>query len=99
MKRNRASERAVKTFSLHWGSGVVEEEAQIETPYHRPTIQLLKFTEGKAKGAYEIRFCTYDHSGRFQRMPLIVDERDLAPLREALKGTPKLRRLLKRLLA
>jgi hypothetical protein len=99
VKRDRASERAVKTFSLHWGSGVVEEEAQIETPYHRPTIQLLKFTEGKAKGAYEIRFCTYDHSGRFQRMPLIVDERDLAPLRGTLKGTPKLRRLLKRLLA
>jgi len=99
VKRDRASERAVKMFSLHWGSGVVEEEAQIETPYHRPTIQLLKFTEGKAKGAYEIRFCTYDHSGRFQRMPLIVDERDLAPLRGTLKGTPKLRRLLKRLLA
>jgi hypothetical protein len=32
-------------------------------------------------------------------MPLIVDERDLAPLRERLKGTPKLRRLLKQLLA
>ena len=63
----------MKTFSLHWGSGVVEEEAQITTRYHRPTIQLLKFTEGKAKGAYEIRFCTYDHSGRFQRVPLIVD--------------------------
>ena len=31
----------MKTFSLHWGSGVVEEEAQIETPYHRPTIQVF----------------------------------------------------------
>jgi hypothetical protein len=89
----------MKTFSLHWGSGVVEEEAQIETPHHRPTIQLLKFTAGKAKGSYEIRFCTYDHSGRFHRMPLIVDERDLAPLRGALKSTPKLRKLLARLLA
>ena len=39
----------MKTFSLHWGSGVVEEEVQIETPYHRPTVQLLKFTDGKAK--------------------------------------------------
>jgi len=94
-----ASERTVKTFSLHWGSGVVEEEAQIETPYHRPTIQLLKFTDGKAQGAYEIRFCTYDHRGRFQRMPLIVDERDLAPLRKALRRTPKLRKLLAHLLA
>src|SRR5215470_7032119 len=91
----RHTERAIKTFSLHWGNGVVEEEAQIETPYHRPTIQLLKFTAGKAKGSYEIRFCTYDHSGRFQRMPLIVDERDLAPLRKALRSTPKLRKLLK----
>ena len=93
------SEPTQKTFSLHWGSGVVEEEAQIETPYHRPTVQLLKFTEGKAKGSYEIRFCTYDHSGRFQRMPLIVDERDLVPLRKALKHSPKLRKLLRQLLA
>ncbi len=89
----------MKTFSLHWGSGVVEEEAQIVTPYHSPTIQLLKFTEGEAKGSYEIRFCTYDHSGRFQRMPLIIDEGDLAPLREVLKDTPKLRKLLTKLLA
>jgi hypothetical protein len=94
-----ASECTQKTFSLHWGSGVVEEEAQIETPYHVPTIQLLKFTDGKAKGSYEIRFCTYDHSGRFQRMPLIVDARDLAPLRKALKSTPKLRKLLTQLVA
>jgi hypothetical protein len=94
-----ASERTQKPFSLHWGSGIVEEEAQIETPYHVPTIQLLKFTDGKAKGTYEIRFCTYDHSGRFQRMPLIVDARDLAPLRKALKSTPKLRKLLTQLVA
>ena len=94
-----SSERTMKTFSLHWGSGVIEEEVQVETPYHRPTIQLLKFTDGKAKGSYEIRFCVYDHAGRFQRMPLIVDERDLAPLRKALKSTPKLRTLLTQLLA
>ena len=94
-----ASERTMKTFSLHWGSGVVEEEAQIATPYHRPTLQLLKFTAGEAKGSYEIRFCTHDHSGRFQRMPLIIDEGDVPPLRTALKSTPKLRKLLKQLLA
>jgi hypothetical protein len=88
----------MKTFSLHWGSGVVEEEVQIETPYHRPTIQLLKFTAGKAKGTYEIRFASYDHRGRFQRMPLIVDAGDLTPLRKALKSAPKLRKLLAQLL-
>jgi hypothetical protein len=43
----------------------------------------LKFTEGKAKGSYEIRFCTYDHRGRFQRMPLIVAR----PVRRS--GEPK----------
>ncbi len=93
------AKRATKTFSLHWGSGVIEEEAQIETAYHRPTIQLLKFTDGHAKGSYEIRFCTYSHAGGFQRMPLIIDERDLVPLRKALRSTPKLRTLLARLLA
>ena len=93
------SQPTPKTFSLHWGSGIVEEEAQIDTPYLRPTVQLLKLTEGKVKGSYEIRFCTYDHSGRFQRMPLIVDERDLAPLRKALKRKPKLRKMLRQLLA
>ena len=51
------------------GRGVVEEEAQIVTPYHRPTLQLLKFTDGEAAGGYESRFCFYDHSGRFQRSP------------------------------
>jgi hypothetical protein len=99
MKKPIPTKTAPKTFSLHWGNGVIEEEVQITTPYHRPTIQLLKFTEGAAKGSYEIRFCAYDHRGRFQRMPLIVDERDLAPLRKALTSTPKLRKLLTQLLA
>lgn len=83
-----------RTFSLHWGSGIIEEEVQIATPYHRPTVQLLKFTEGEAAGTYEIRFCHYDHRGRFQRSPLIIDEKDLPALRTALKSAPTLRRLL-----
>ncbi|OLC16205.1 MAG: hypothetical protein AUH29_05705 [Candidatus Rokubacteria bacterium 13_1_40CM_69_27] len=88
---------SVKTFSLHWGRGIIEEEAQIETKYHRPTIQLLKFTEGDAAGTYELRFCHYDHRGRFQRSPLIVDVKDLPQLAAALQKTPKLRRLLSKL--
>ncbi len=86
-----------RTFSLHWGSGVIEEEVQIATPYHRPTLQLLKFTEGDAAGTYEIRFCHYDHHGRFQRSPLIIDAGDIPALRAALKTAPRLRRLLARL--
>jgi hypothetical protein len=86
--------RDAKTFALHWGRGIIEEEAQIVTPYHCPTIQLLKFTEGEAAGTYEIRFCHYDHRGRFQRSPLIVDARDVPRLGQALDRTPTLRRLL-----
>jgi len=89
----------VKTFSLHWGSGVIAEEATIATPYHCPTIQLLEFTDGEAAGSYEIRFCHYDHHGRFQRSPLIVDAADLPRLGAALKRAPKLQKLLARLLA
>ena len=86
-----------KTFSLHWGSGVIEEEAQFATPYHRPTVQLLKFTEGEAKGSYALRFCHYDHHGRFQRAPLIIDAADITKLKTALAATPKLRKLLGKL--
>ena len=41
-----------KTFSLHWGSGVVEEEVQVINQYCRPTLQLLRFDEGDAKGSW-----------------------------------------------
>ncbi len=92
-----SSKSTAKTFSLHWGSGVIEEEAQFATPYHRPTIQLLKFTEGEAKGSYALRFCHYDHHGRFQRAPLIIDAADVAKLNRALAATPKLRKLLRQL--
>jgi hypothetical protein len=83
-----------KTFSLHWGSGVIEEEARFSTPYHVPTIQLLKFTGGQAAGSRAIRFCHYDARGRFQRSPLIVDQKDLRALARALDATPKLKKLL-----
>jgi hypothetical protein len=96
--RSSKPEKA-KTFSLHWGTGVIAEEAQIATEHHRPTIQLLKFTAGPAKGAREIRFCFYDHRGRFQRSPLIIDEDDIPALRDALKATPELKRLLVKLCA
>ncbi|HEY6395239.1 MAG TPA: hypothetical protein VIX12_07450 [Candidatus Binataceae bacterium] len=95
----KSAEAREKTFSLHWGSGVVEEEVQTETPYHRPTIQLLKFLEGHAAGTHEIRFCVYDHRGRFQRMPLIIDEGEIANLKRALNTAPKLRSLLRKLVS
>ncbi len=86
-----------RTFALHWGSGIIEEEIRVATPYHVPCIQLLKFTDGMAKGSYEIRFCVYDQRGRFQRMPLIVDTDEIAKIRTALAGAPKLKKLLAQL--
>ena len=90
----RLTKGAAKTFELHWGSGIVEEEVQIATPYHVPTIQLLKFTAGAAAGRRAIRFCHYDARGRFQRSPLIVDKQDIETLATVLAKAPKLRTIL-----
>jgi len=72
-------------------------EAQIETEYHVPTIQLFKFTDGKATWTSDIRFCHYNHQGGFQRSPLIIDEKDIPKLRKSLEATPKLKNMLKKL--
>ena len=95
MVKNRIP--TARSFSLHWGKGIIEEEVRISATYHQPTIQLLKFTEGPAAGTREIRFCYYDQHGRFQRSPLIIDESDIPALRKALKATPRLAKLLAKL--
>lgn len=93
----RSDGKRERTFALHWGSGIIEEEVQIETRYHRPTIQLLKFTAGQAAGTRELRFCHYDHKGRFQRSPLIIAKEDIPALRKALARAPNLKRFLAKL--
>lgn len=86
-----------RTFDLHWGSGVIAEEVRVDGEYHVPALQLLEFTEGEAAGAVSLRFCHYDHRGRFQRSPLILNEAELPALREALANAPRIRELLARL--
>ena len=86
-----------RTFDLHWGSGVIAEEVRHQSEHHVPAIQLLEFTEGPAAGTFSVRFCDYDHRGRFQRHPLIVSETDLAALRAALNEAPRLKALLRKL--
>ena len=86
-----------RPFEMHWGRGEIVEEASFDGEWHEPCIQLLAYTEGEAAGSYTVRFCTYNHEGRFQRSPLMASEEDLAGLREALKGTPRLREILRRL--
>lgn len=88
-----------KTFSLHWGSGIIAEEAKVEGEFHVPTFQLLKYTDGSAKGTSSIRFCYYSHDGRFQRSPLMMSDAEIKDMRNALKKTPEIRAMLKRMLA
>ena len=86
-----------RPFSYHWGSGQIVEEASYTGQHHAPAIQLLQYDEGEASGGWSIRFCFYNPQGRFQRSPLVVGDDDLSGLRAALRKTPKLRKLLKKL--
>jgi hypothetical protein len=76
---------------LHWGSGNIVEEAAYAGEHHEPTIQLLEYEDGSVS----IRFCYYDHAGRFQSSPLMVSGDEIAGLREALRNTPRLSALLR----
>ena len=89
--------KKVRAFSYHWGSGYISEEAQVKGPYHVPTIQLLRYTEGDTAGKVSIRFCHYGHDGRFRRSPLLMLPDEIDMMRDALRETPRLREALLRL--
>ena len=83
-----------RPFAFHWGGGQIVEEASFSGQYTEPSIQLLAYDEG----GYGIPFCYYSLDGRFQRSPMMIDSStNLAGLRDALKKTPKLRALLKKM--
>jgi hypothetical protein len=86
-----------RKFSLHFGSGVVAEEATYSGQFHEPTIQLLEFQGGDMDGQVLLRFCTYTHKGSFMRDPLLLNDDDIAALREAIAATPRIKALLQRL--
>jgi hypothetical protein len=87
-----------RPFKFHWGGGQIVEEASYVGEHTEPAVQLLEY-EGHP-GWYGIRFCYYNHNGRFQRSPMMIDGADtFAGLREALKETPKLREMLRELVS
>jgi hypothetical protein len=92
-----AARKVPRPFTMHWGSGEIVEEASYASEYHEPTVQLLQYTDPENAGALTLRFCTYSPRGAFQRSPLMVGEHELEGLREALRGTPRIRELLRRL--
>lgn len=95
-----AGERKVpRPFTMHWGSGQIVEEAGYSGEHHEPAIQLMEYADGEAKGTRSIRFCFYDHRGRFQRNPMMLHESELDEMRAALAKAPRLRELLRKLVA
>jgi len=88
-----------RPFEMHWGSGEIVEEASFSGEYHEPAIQLMVYTEGEATGSYSLRFCSYSHRGMFQRSPLMIGEAEVDGLRKALRQTPRLREILRELVA
>jgi hypothetical protein len=82
-----------RPFTFHWGGGQIVEEAATENQYTAPAIQLMEYDEG----GYTVRFCYYTLDGRFQRSPMMLSKEGIASMRAALKKTPKLRAILKKL--
>jgi len=87
-----------RPFEFHWGRGQIIEEASYVGKYTEPAIQLLEY-DGHP-GSYGIRFCYYNHEGRFQRSPMMIDGEDsFEGLRAALKDSPTLREMLRKLVS
>ena len=83
-----------RKFSMHWGDGEIIEEARFEGEHTGPAIQLMQFESGPAAGSVSLRFCHFNHAGRFQRSPLIVGEPEIDQLQEAVAANPRIRSLL-----
>ena len=81
-----------RPFGMHWGAGLIVEEASVETPFAEPTVQLLEFEDG----SQTLRFCYY-HGTRFGRGPMMVSEEFLDGFADGLQDAPRIRALLKRM--
>ncbi len=79
-----------RKFELHFGKGMITEEAGIACKYHDPTIQLLEFDSGEKA----LRFCVY-HGNRFSRVPLLVDIKDMDQLTNAIHNSKQIKKFIK----
>jgi hypothetical protein len=87
--------RLPRAFSFPWGGGQIVEEVFVESEHHVPTIQLLEYDDG----SLSVRFCSYTHSGRFQRNPVMMSPDDMEALARALPHAPRLQKLVGALVA
>lgn len=91
------SAKVPRPFTMHWGGGMIVEEARFSGEHHVPAIQLMEYTDGEAAEGWSIRFCSFNHRGSFQRSPLMLSEENVAGMHEALKKTPRLREILRKM--
>jgi len=87
------SRQLPRPFTMPWGSGEIVEEATAVGEWSEPSIQLLRYDDG----SIAVRFCQYDHRGRFRRSPMMVDAKLLRALGRSLANAPRLRKLLRSL--
>ena len=85
-----------RPFTMPWGGGRVVEEVGVDTEYNELVIQLLRYDEIEGD---TVRFCQYYLDGRFQRQPMMLHEDNIEAMRAALHQSPRLRELLKALVA
>jgi hypothetical protein len=83
-----------RKFTMPWGNGQVVDEVGVETEHNELVIQLLRYDDHPGD---TLRFCQYWLDGRFQRQPMMISEDHLDDVREALRASPQIRALLKRL--
>lgn len=87
----KTARKLPRPFTLHWGTGEIVEEVSYVGEHHEPAIQLLRYEDGSES----IRFCYYDHKGRFQRSPVIVGSDEMKGLKRELNKSPRLAKLLR----
>jgi len=80
---------------MPWGKGEIVEEATAVGEWSEPSIQLLHYDDGSES----IRFCHYDHRGRFRRSPMMVDAKLIRALGRSLAKTKRLKALVDHLAA
>ncbi len=81
-----------RPFKMPWGRGEIVEEVSVRAPHWEPTIQLMEYEDGSRA----LRFCYYSE-GRFGRGPMMLGEKDLGGMAEAIGRSKHIRRLMQKM--
>jgi hypothetical protein len=84
-----------RRFTMPWGDGQVVDEVSIDTEHNELVVQLLRYDDDSIGAS--LRFCQYWPDGRFQRQPMMISVGDIPAMRAAIRRSPELHGLLKKL--